>query len=191
MSGTKQLSLELEETNVGQHKNPEWLREQYHRNGLTMAEIGDKAGVSASVIYRQMEEFGIGRGDHPSPRTNRFGHRELEHKHREERYTVMIHRLHATLLVDELGELGGVEVHHKNGCPFDNRLENYELLDPSEHWEITRESINLPPRKGLCTECDNTSYFFDRDAGFCPYCGSEYGSQAIQKSSSIDWKIDH
>lgn len=43
------------------------------------------------------------------------------------------HRLLATLLVDELEELRDKHVHHKNWCPWDNRLDNIEVLTPGEH----------------------------------------------------------
>ncbi|WP_166377243.1 hypothetical protein [Halorubrum sp. BOL3-1] len=37
--------------------------------------------------------------------------------------------------MDDLRELDGKEVHHRGWVPWDNRLENIEVLEPSEHQE--------------------------------------------------------
>lgn len=47
--------------------------------------------------------------------------------------TVKIHRLMATLLVDSIQDLDGMDVHHKNDVSWDNRLENLEVMTPDEH----------------------------------------------------------
>jgi len=50
--------------------------------------------------------------------------------------TVTVHRLLATLQVDELDEMDGKHVHHNNGIPWDNRLSNLSVISPQEHSEI-------------------------------------------------------
>jgi len=46
---------------------------------------------------------------------------------------VAVHRLLATLKVDELSELDGKHVHHKSGVEWHNTLDNIEVLTPKEH----------------------------------------------------------
>lgn len=43
------------------YKNPEWLRDKYHKEGLTGKEMADKAGCARTTIYKYMREFGISR----------------------------------------------------------------------------------------------------------------------------------
>lgn len=46
---------------------------------------------------------------------------------------VRMNRLLATLLVDDLSELDGMDVHHRNGVPWDDRFDNLEVMDRGEH----------------------------------------------------------
>lgn len=41
------------------HRDPEWLREQYHDKGLTQTEVADLAGVSQPAVYQQLRKYGI------------------------------------------------------------------------------------------------------------------------------------
>lgn len=43
----------------GPHRDPEWLREKYHGEGLSMQEIGGLAGVSSATILERMRQAGI------------------------------------------------------------------------------------------------------------------------------------
>lgn len=43
------------------HHNEGWLREMYHEKGLTMEEVGSRAGVSSGTILYCMDKFGIER----------------------------------------------------------------------------------------------------------------------------------
>lgn len=62
---------------------------------------------------------------------------------------VSLHRLHALIhpdlqglpIRDALSALDGADIHHRNGCRFDNRLSNYELLDHSTHSELTQAEL--------------------------------------------------
>lgn len=49
--------------------------------------------------------------------------------------SLMVHRLLAALEWG-LDAIRGKHVHHKNGIPWDNRVENLEIVDPGEHQKI-------------------------------------------------------
>lgn len=74
------------------------------------------------------------------PETSRQGKEDVH---------VYVHRLHYLVHPDLMGvsiseairELGGCDVHHQNGCRFDNRLDNYELLDHAEHSALTQAEL--------------------------------------------------
>lgn len=126
----------------------------------------------------------------PTIHTDAYGHRTFIHKYDWEQNWLTLHRLHATLLVDDISELAGKEVHHKNGCPFDNRLENYEITTKANHQR--KHHFNLPPYKSLCTTCDTPSYFFDSAiVTYCPSCGAALDSNEVLETQTIDWNIDH
>lgn len=122
-------------------------------------------------------------------RVNNCGHVEIMHRHRpsDSRWSLMVHRLHATLLVDEISGLDEKIVHHINGCPLDNRLENYEIVSKIEHrdrhgsvWGSDRYTV-------LCRECGTPGIVGDPDIEYCSYCGSAPDCKEIVKRSSIDW----
>lgn len=202
MSESRQATLADSPEGDSLHENPDWLREKYHDEGANLEEVADAAGVHRSTVHRKMIEYGIprrsrGHGCNPpegtayaAPRTNRSGHRELEHNCTLGRWTLMIHRLHATLLVDDLDEMEGKIVHHRNGCPFDNRLENYELVSSETHRE--RHGFQQWGQSGLCRECgEAVSFNSEYTPNYCPECGEEYDPEEIVESSPIDWKIPH
>jgi len=56
---------------------------------------------------------------------------------------VSMHRLLATLLVDELNELDGMHVHHEDSDPWNNQPENLTALTPDEHAEIEPHVSNF------------------------------------------------
>lgn len=118
-------------------------------------------------------------------KTNNNGHRELRHTISGERYYVMMHRLHATLLVEDVSELEGKIVHHKNGCTFDNRLPNYEIVSKKKHRD------RHPPDGGdkyktLCRGCDVANLTVNEPT-YCPECGSLLEECEVEKSDPIDW----
>jgi len=95
------------------YEDPEWLEKQYWEDDLTIDEIAKKATVGITKIIDNMDEYGIERRSpgrnlpnrYPSPRTNRCGHRRYQNRHKGDAFKIMIHRLHATLLVDDVDEL--------------------------------------------------------------------------------------
>lgn len=127
-----------------QLEDTDWLREKYKNEGLTTYDIGDELGCSPSYVGAKLREAGIERHsrgygkktDHP---TFDFSHsyvRVTSHSPDGEggQITESI-RLHRLLAVSEYGfdEVCGMDVHHKNGIPWDNRPENIELIEHGEH----------------------------------------------------------
>ena len=121
-------------------RNERWLREKYWDRELSLKQIGELVGVTATTIQREMKELGIERR---TPKTERLpkishtsqGYEMLQNNHEGEHYRCLHHRL---IAVSEYGfqEVCNSIIHHKNGIPWDNRIENLETL-PSrgEHRE--------------------------------------------------------
>lgn len=193
---TSSEEVEAERSRTPKHNHPEWLEKQYIEEGLSLRQIAKKTDVGYSTIRRRMIEHNIPLKDarrhsqpqYPTPRSNSHGHVHIDHKHRGSRWRVMIHRLHATLIVDDISELEGMEIHHKNGCTFDNREENYEIMDSKDHKRETQKMAKLPPYKGLCRECGGVTYIYDKERShYCSACGSEYDSGEVVETQHIDW----
>jgi len=101
----------------------------------TLDNRGQKSGpnderTESKYVRREMSSSAV-----PYMRTevNNYGHVVWRQKtSNQENISVPVHRL---LLVAEYGvdAVVGKHVHHKNEIPFDNRIENLELLDPEEH----------------------------------------------------------
>lgn len=115
--------------------------------------------------------------------TNNDGHRELQTRAGGEKYNLMVHRLHATLLVEEIGELKGKIVHHANGCPFDNRLKNYQIVSKRDHRRVHATKYN----KTLCRDCDQ-SVRVSQNVSFCPTCGRELAGSEKAPVEALDWR---
>jgi len=122
---------------MSNYKNEEWLQEQYIENERTQESIASECGVSDTTIHRWRKKFDIG-----EPTTAQFGIQTDGYEQWMceagvgKADTVLIHRLLATLQVEELGELDGKHVHHKSSIPWYNTPENIEIVTPEEHREI-------------------------------------------------------
>lgn len=128
----------------GAWKDAETLRNLYHGERLTAAEVGERLGCHKGTVVYWMEKHGIERRDQVDEyrRSRRQNPARFEtHETGYERWvtqidgvkkTVPVHRL---LAVSEsgVGEVSGNVVHHKNGIPWDNRPENIETMSHSDH----------------------------------------------------------
>lgn len=122
-------------------KEPDRLERLYWDEGLTLEEIGNKLGCSASTVSDWMKRLGVDREKIPEEkppyhRWNRDGYEEVKTKIEGVTYSIRIHRLVAVAM----GELDPndfrnpkINVHHKNGVRWDNRPDNLEVMSKSEH----------------------------------------------------------
>lgn len=114
------------------------LRSVYHGDDKTIQETADHFGVSWATIWRWLKRLDIPtRERRPGvgfSTTRDKGYEKWHHNGQR----VYVHRL---LAVAEYGfdTVCDNVVHHKNGIPWDNRLENIEALpQPEHHGEHTK-----------------------------------------------------
>jgi len=109
---------------------------------MTQGEIADGFGVCAKTISNWMDKFDISvRSTDRRPAcyiTDSDGYEYWRPEVLGERRWVSVHRLVA---VAEYGveRVSGVEVHHDNEIRWDNRPENLELWNTSEHTALHQE----------------------------------------------------
>ena len=118
-----------------QYKNADWLEQQYVAKDRSQAEIAAECGVSSSTIGRWCNKFGIEKPDTAAFDMNPRGYERWRCRAGGRYDEVRVHRLLATLKIDELAELEDKHVHHKSGVEWHNTLENVEVLTPAEHRE--------------------------------------------------------
>lgn len=116
----------------------DWLYEKYWGEMMSTTEIAEELDCSQSAVSNWLNRHDIETrksNDEKPPRftTNNFGYEIIQtHVVGEQTYHVPVHRL---IMVAEHGfdSLDGMEVHHQNEIKWDNRPENLELMDPTEH----------------------------------------------------------
>lgn len=121
------------------------LREMYYDQKMGICEIGEELGCAPPTVRKWMNRFDLPRRSLAEARavsreygksvcfyTREKGYEIAHNIHRSQKDSVYIHRL---LAVAEFGfdAVSGIQVHHKNHIPWDNRAENIELMDPSSH----------------------------------------------------------
>jgi hypothetical protein len=113
------------------------LRDLYHEQKMTMAEVGKELECSASTINRWLDKLDIeSRGQYEEIRKRpacyywKNGY-EVSSSGFDDN-DVYIHRLIAVAKYG-VDEVKNMEVHHKNEIRWDNRPENLELMTPEEH----------------------------------------------------------
>lgn len=115
------------------YKDESWLRKQLREEGRTQTEIAAKCGVDPATISRWCSRFNLRKPQTATFRMDSDGYEQFYCGAGESADTVLVHRLLATLQVDDLDELDGKHVHHESRVPWDNRPENIEVVSPSEH----------------------------------------------------------
>jgi predicted transcriptional regulator len=124
------------------YKNPDVLRELYHKRKMTLAEVGDELGVSPTTIKRWMKkneipirdrgDAGLIKGGPPSMKIGSGGYEHFLVCQSGERSRVEVHRLVA-VAEHGIDVVKDKDVHHKNGVPWDNRPDNLEPLSRKDH----------------------------------------------------------
>jgi len=124
-------------------REEETLRSLYWDDGLTFVEIADRFDITHQAVLYWFDKHDIERRP-PEARRQRHatltvvrGHPVWIDSAAGSNVRVPVHRL---LAIAEWGPdaVADMVVHHKNHIPWDNRTENLELMDPSEH--IARHS---------------------------------------------------
>lgn len=136
-------------TKDGPHTDPEWLREKYFDEGLTLEEMAEEAGLESGVtILINMDKHGMERRTVGDYLRKEDSIRTAKHDNHEQisftgcngstRY-YDVHRLLA-IAIWGLDEVAGKIVHHSNGIGWDNRPDNLELIESqAEHAKMHNE----------------------------------------------------
>lgn len=140
--------VKIQNQNGEDWKDREKLKEAYDRLD-SQRKVAEEFETTRDIIRYWMNKFDIER-DSPGKYGNyrhlkpyeksiwENGYAEFRVKDKERRDTVRIHRL---LAIAEFGveAVKGMDIHHKNHCPFDNRRENLEVVSRAEHNSIHGE----------------------------------------------------
>jgi len=123
-----------------EYRDADRLRELYWDEGMSLSEVADTLSCSTSSIRKWMKHHDIPRRDGKDKYPPRFhthvsGYERWRHKTGGKRHSVRVHRL---LAVAKYGfdPVKDMDVHHKNGVKWDNRIENIELMDSVEHGKL-------------------------------------------------------
>jgi len=73
---------------MNNHDDPQWLREQYHKKGLTVRDIAGKTDVGRSTIRRRMDKFNIERRSRHST-DHQYNANELRRLYYEAEYSTV------------------------------------------------------------------------------------------------------
>jgi len=126
-------------------RDKETLERLHFDEGLNQEEMGDRLGCTRRTIAEWFSRHGI-EGRKGAPRreyayyeTHVLGYERWQNLTTPDRGKVCkVHRLAAVAWFG-YGAVVDNHVHHKNGIPWDNREENFELLSPSDHMKTHHE----------------------------------------------------
>jgi len=129
-------------------RDEETLREEYVHKQRPSTELAEEWGCTHSTVTRWLRKYGLSKYGQLPKFT--LGPRKAEERLDGSRHSTATYeylethsadgsvsrtRHHRLLAVAEWGlnAIRGKEVHHQNNIPWDNRLNNLELLTPEEH----------------------------------------------------------
>jgi len=123
------------------YHDKELLRRLYVDEGLSTLEISRKLDCSKFSIQKWMKRYGIemrksNREKPPQFLTTEDGYEQIRHCSKSGMKYVIIHRLVAVAhgLLDPTDFTNReINIHHKNGIPWDNRPENLEPINHNKH----------------------------------------------------------
>jgi hypothetical protein len=136
-----------------EYKDPDILEKLYQNEGLSTHAIAEKFGVSSGTIHHALVSMGI--DTRSRSEANSEGPGVAYHTQKESGYpavsargsdrTVQV-RVHQLVAIadgadpQDVFSNGSYHVHHKNGCAFNNRPSNLEILTAEEHAALTHKS---------------------------------------------------
>jgi transposase-like protein len=138
--GIESRSKELPDNHPVNEKNK--IQELHCERNWNVHKIAKELGVSRDAVKKRLDKFGIERQHHPAEEwgrgvffyTGKDGYERCGASNREEKTTVSFHKLMACIDHDPARVFdSGISVHHKNKIPWDNRIENLDLLSLEEH----------------------------------------------------------
>lgn len=118
------------------------LKNLYIDEELSSREIADRLGCESTTIIEWLKRFDIetrsvGRRRNEQVKiSTKDGHEVMQIRGVDGNpYTLTVHRM---LMIAEKGleSVKNSDVHHKNGIGWDNRMENLEIVNRSEHSKI-------------------------------------------------------
>lgn len=126
---------------MDRYRNRDVLEYLYIDEGLSGPEIATIYDVSARTIYNWLEKYDIKREYRKGVThyTHPDGYEMWKTSVRNKVRRMSVHRL---LAIAKYGpeKVKDMDVHHKNGIPWDNRPENIEILTHGEHAAITNKT---------------------------------------------------
>ena len=148
MSGCESIEIDGREYRGDKlYRNETVLRHLYLEKEMVMAEVAEELDCSRASVSLWLDRYEVEKPDEarrarmqykgkPVPLThNAYGYEAWRHRHRGDRWWVVVHRLAAVAWFGYEAVAGNV-IHHKNGCKFDNREENLEPMSNSAHTTI-------------------------------------------------------
>lgn len=138
------VSRWLDEHNINKQKryeDPVLLERLYRQERLSEKEIANRFSCSASTIHRKLVKYDIDRRPPAHDASDSYGdfcYSYIWHRKNGDWDRIRVHRLvayaHGMIDFDELFD-ADIHIHHKNGLPWVNSIENLERMGEIEHFK--------------------------------------------------------
>jgi transposase-like protein len=149
--------------NDAPYKDKESLYTEYVVNGRTSEELANEWECDQTTILNWLDKFGIERRQTGDWQTQGYASyfmsddsymRWMDYEKPSRGKSIPVHRL---IAVAEWGvdAVKDNHIHHKNGIKWDNRVENLEIVTPSEHAKMHYENGDLELESGGIAEMKN------------------------------------